>query len=329
MGQQNKEKHEIVGINEEEEEVHTFKMEKDQNGQNTLTLQDGSLIPINTEIPSLNIKKTKSKLLKKTKTPKIDKKDKKKEKEDDDSPWDEDSDSNGSNSSDEDGSDSSSSGDTDSSSSDDSNTTDDEEESSGDFGDVAVNVNDLNTRFDDIKDGDDESEESDESDWVDEEEEMAANNQYGGNQNQLDAIHQILKKLDENITHLQHFGDVMDENEKVLNDPQREQAMVNELTKLNAIFAESPQLIGQCIKTAIIPIMEMLSIPSEDVKCTALETMNIIISDPKEGQQHLQTLCLVQLIPAIGNMVRVRSIKIKNAAAPFLKKFCEDPNMDA
>ena len=141
--------------------------------------------------------------------------------------------------------------------------------------------------------------------------------QFGANE--LDAIHQILKRLDENITHLQHFEGGRDSI-----DTQREQAMVGELEKLNQIFEKSPQLIGQCIKTAIIPIMEMLTISSEDVKCTALKTMNIIISDPKEGQQHLQTLCLVQLIPAIGNMVRARSIKIKNAAAPFLTKFCED-----
>merc|ERR1711953_780805 len=103
--------------------------------------------------------------------------------------------------------------------------------------------------------------------------------------NQLDAIREILKKLDENITHLQYDEyNLEDVNDASAIDPTREAAMVNELEKLNNIFTESPQLIGQCIKTAIIPIMEMLSIPSEDVKCTALQTMNIIISDPKEGQ---------------------------------------------
>ena len=133
-------------------------------------------------------------------------------------------------------------------------------------------------------------------------------------------VNEILKRLDEQITFLQHIA----ANELEHVSSEREKILVTELNNLNEIFQKSPQIITQCIQTAIIPIMAMLSIESDDVRYAALKAMGTIIADEKEGQQHLQTLCLVQLIPAIGKLVRVQSVKIKEAVTPFLRKFCED-----
>lgn len=133
-------------------------------------------------------------------------------------------------------------------------------------------------------------------------------------------VNEILKRLDEQITFLQHSA----ANELEHVPSERGKILVTELNNLNEIFQKSPQIITQCIQTAIIPIMAMLSIESDDVRYAALKVMGTIIADEKEGQQHLQTLCLVQLIPAIGKLVRVQSVKIKAAVTPFLRKFCED-----
>ena len=137
-------------------------------------------------------------------------------------------------------------------------------------------------------------------------------------------VHEILKRLDEQITFLQHIA----ANELEHVPSEREKILVTELNNLNEIFQKSPQIITQCIRTAIIPIMAMLSIESNDVRYAALKAMGTIIADENEGQQHLQTLCLVQLIPAIGKLVRVQSVKIKGAVTPFLRKFCEDTDTE-
>ena len=158
-----------------------------------------------------------------------------------------------------------------------------------------------------------EDPESDGSDWEVSDDEKDSMQQYELKGN----VHQILKRLDEQITVLQH----LDTSGMGSIPAEREEIIVTALNNLNEI---SPQILGQCIKTAISPIMAMLSVDSEDVKCTALKTIGIIVADEKQGQQHLQTLCLVQFIPAIGDMLRGQSSKIKEAATPFLRKFCED-----
>ena len=221
----------------------------------------------------------------------------------------------------EDSSDNSSSEDGDDDSESDEDDSDYSESDDNDDMDLDINADlDLNAFHRRFQDNDNDDPESDDDKWEVSDDEEDAMHQYEEGGKDKDNVHQILKRLDEQITFLQHI-----ETHGLEAVPkEREDIMVTELNNLNDIFQKSPQLIGQCIKTAIIPIMEMLSIESEDVKCTALKTIGIIVADEKQGQQHLQTLCLVQFIPAIKKMVRVQSAKIKEAATPFLRKFCED-----
>ncbi|ETO04607.1 hypothetical protein RFI_32789, partial [Reticulomyxa filosa] len=142
-----------------------------------------------------------------------------------------------------------------------------------------------------------------------EEEEDDSDDEYQRGKN----IHDSLKKLDELIT--ESSGAHM-ENINV--------AEVQEAFKdIEKSFKARPDLLNDLINTAVIPIMELLQSRNvEVVKCVA-RTITLLINDTKNGKKFLESLCLVQFVPALGEMVNSDNPDIANAASPFLTCLCD------
>ncbi|ETO06226.1 hypothetical protein RFI_31173, partial [Reticulomyxa filosa] len=175
--------------------------------------------------------------------------------------------------------------------------------------------------FDGLEDNFPQQDESEDDDWGEEDD---GNDEYQDGKN----IHDSLKKLDELITessgaHMENIN--VAEVQEAFKDIEESFKARPDLVCFFYLFC----FLNDIIKIAVIPIMELLQSRNVEVVKCVTRTITLLINDAKNGKKFLDSSCLVQFVPSLGEILNSDNSDIANAASPFLTRLCDKRNMSA
>ncbi|PIN06315.1 MEKK [Handroanthus impetiginosus] len=111
-----------------------------------------------------------------------------------------------------------------------------------------------------------------------------------------------------------------------LRPDESEDVIVSACQKLTAFFHQRPeQKIVFVTQHGLLPLTELLEVPSTRVICSVLQVLNQIIKNNTEFQENA---CLVGLIPVVMSLaVRERPWEVRLESACFLQQLCQSSSL--
>ena len=181
---------------------------------------------------------------------------------------------------------------------------DDDDDDDGDdsddmFANVEIDMNALN--------GND----SDNSEWESSDEDIGDEDVVEGYRaGQI--VNDTLKRLDEIITMSGQKLENINEND-----------VIQACNDIQSAYNKNPTLLAEFLKRAVIPVMELLQCENVGVLKIVIQTIQLFMSDHKSGKKFLESLCLVQFVPTVGDLATHKNHEISSLATPLLLQLCD------